>query len=137
MVKLFNRGKLLGSVLLFFCVFGPLSASAETRILQVTPSGCESSVAVVGSNGCDDAQCDGDSACVCASKGDHVEWQSPEKFKVMFNADSPLKDNCGKHFKSDKLKCVVKDEVSSGQEFNYEVVFEQCAEGSDPRIVIK
>lgn len=137
MANLLSYGRLVGSALLCLCFFWSLAANAETRTLQVTPDGCAASVSVVGANGCDDLQCDGDDACICASKGDHVEWQSPEKFKVKFMSDSPLKDNCGKHFKKDHQKCVVKEDVSSGQEFDYEVVFEHCAEGSDPRIVIK
>ena len=137
MVKLKDSTQWLGCAFVALFVFASLSLNAETRVLQVTPNGCESTVSVVGADGCDAGQCEGDSACICASKGDHVEWQSPRGFKVSFQDDSPLKENCGKHFRNSSLKCVVKEDVLPGQAFDYEVIFEMCDSGTDPRIVIK
>jgi hypothetical protein len=110
---------------------------AADQTIQLSANQC--SVTMSANANCDAGQCAGDSACVCASKGDHVTWQlaGSDNFKLKFKGDSPLKDNCGKNFKASKHKCKVKEQVSKGQSYTYEIYLQRCTNGSDPRIVIK
>ncbi len=106
--------------------------------IQLDVRECSVSVST-SDDGCDADQCAGDTTCVCASKGDHVNWSitGGNSFKMKFASGSPLKDNCGKNYKKDKQKCVVKDDVSRGQSYSYDIYLKQCDDGTDPRIVIK
>ncbi len=129
MLKVFFVGMLLS--------MSGLSFAGDIEI-SMSESQCSVSMSS-SSNGCDANQCDGDSACVCAAKGDFITWNLPtnEKFKLKFSGESPLKDNCGKNYKKGKQKCKVKEEVSKGQTYTYLVKLQKCANGTDPRIVIK
>ena len=115
-----------------------IMGNSHAATINLSANQCEVSMTVVSAD-CDAGQCSGDSTCVCASKGDFVIWNiaGDDKFKMKFSGDSPLKDNCGKNFKGKKHKCKVKDTVSKGQSYSYEIYLERCSNGTDPRIIIK
>ncbi|TQV72815.1 hypothetical protein FLL45_15205 [Aliikangiella marina] len=133
----YRKNRTLGIILTFFVVFSG-RAFAEDIAISMTESQCTVSMSSAD-NGCDAGQCAGDSACVCAAKGDFITWILPgnDKFKLKFSGDSPLKDNCGKNYKASKQKCKIKEDVSPGQEYTYLVKLKKCANGTDPRVVIK
>lgn len=134
-----NQRFLFNLVLSLSLTLLTIIASAREQVIQLTKSQCKVSVVAEGGDGCDKSQCNGDASCVCLSKGDHVKWKlaSKTKFKINFTNGSPLKDNCGKHFKKDKLKCVVKEDVTVNSSYDYEIALENCDEATDPRIIIK
>jgi len=113
--------------------------SAKEHVLDGTPNQCEVTLAVKGNNNCDQTQCGTEKDCFCAEKNDKVTWNVPgkKKFRLSFNSGSPFKDKCGEKFKKAKQHCRIQEGVVKGQEFTYDVELEGCAEGVDPRIVIK
>jgi hypothetical protein len=143
-MKLFKNRKVLYRKILI-SVSGLFSAAFLTGVsmadvtIDLTPSQCSVSFSLPGGDGCDASQCSSISGCVCVSKGDFITWNLPnnEKFKLKFQGQSPFKDNCGKNFKQAKHQCKVKSEVTENQQFDYDVVLQNCANGTDPRIVIK
>ena len=137
MKNLFTKCRCIKLVLLLSSFLFTGLSQADVSI-QLSAQECTVSVSIAA-NGCDADQCSGDSTCVCASKGEHIKWDfsGDDKFKLKFSGDSPLKDNCGKNFKKKKHKCVVKDDTSKGQSYSYDIRLKSCANGTDPRIVIK
>jgi len=121
-----------------YLMFASTVGWAENIEINMNESQCSVSMSSPN-NGCDANQCAGDSACVCAAKGDFITWKLPgdDKFKLKFSGDSPLKDNCGKNYKKQTQKCKIKEEVSPGQTYDYLVKLKKCANGTDPRVVIK
>lgn len=113
------------------------NSRAANQTIQLSANQCN--VSMSASANCDAGQCSGDSACICASKGDHITWQlaGHDKFKLKFSGDSPLKDSCGRNFKPGDHKCKIKESVSKGQSYTYEIYLERCRNGTDPRIIIK
>lgn len=113
--------------------------AANDIVINVHEDQCHISTSYPDGNNCDNNRCDGISECICASKGEHILWVSDSDgaFGLDFGADSPLKKNCGKHSKSMQQKCVVKDDLASGSEFNYNINFDKCDQPFDPKIVIK
>ena len=105
--------------------------------IDLSVNECKVTMNVVNAD-CDTGQCTGDSTCVCASKGDFITWNiaGDDKFKMKFEGDSPLANNCGKNFKGKNHKCKVKESVSK-PEYSYNIYLERCPHGTDPRIVIK
>lgn len=126
------------SVWLLFTLAAFQTRAGEQQ-LQLTVQACTVTVKALNGDGCKTNQCSGDSSCVCLSKGQHAKWllTSEDKFKLKFSGNSPLKDNCGKNFKADKHKCVVKESVNPGESYSYEVMLERCANGTDPRIIVQ
>ncbi|SET31102.1 hypothetical protein [Thalassotalea agarivorans] len=136
--------RVLSLTILMLLVSFSVRSSSDDFVINLTPDAsdsCKVSLSNSEGNDCDANQCGSDNACICLAKGDHVKWKMPEgnhtKFKLKFTTDNPLKDNCGKNFKKDKHKCVVKSDVSVGQVFVYDVVMEGCGQGTDPRIIIR
>ena len=115
------------------------SLRAEEVVIELTVNECSVSLSMPNGNSCDQNQCGADNTCICAGKGDHIKWKinNDDKFKLKFLSDSPLKDNCGKNYKADKHKCVVKDSTTRGESFTYDIKLERCSDGTDPKIVIK
>lgn len=133
------KSKRFSSILLlaFFLLAFTGLVQADAYI-QLDVVGCDVEVSVSDS-GCDNGECSGDLACICASRGEHIHWNESgnNSFKFKFDSGSPLKNNCGKNFKKGKQKCVVKEDLSSGDSYSYEIYLKQCDDGTDPRIVIK
>ena len=136
-----NIVRLSMKILISGIFFSMLSSSLFAADLQIslTASECSVTASTPQGDGCDTGQCGGEAGCVCAAKGDFITWtlSGEEKYKMKFDGNSPLKDNCGKTFSKGSHKCKVKEEVVAGESYAYEVVIEKCANGSDPRIVIK
>jgi len=126
------------SSLLGFLLISVGSASADATI-NLTPSQCSVSFSVSGGDGCDQSQCSGVAGCVCVKKGEFITWNisGDDKFKLKFQGSSPLHKNCGHNFKGKQHNCKVKDEVQPGQQYDYQVILKSCANGTDPRIVIR
>ena len=128
-------------LIVYFSViwYVPIAKSANDFVINLTVEECSVTAELNTENGCDQGQCSGDAACVCATKGDHIQWQlaGDDKIKFKFSSGSPLKDNCGKSFKKNGHKCVVKDDVTSGSVYDYEIYLERCDDGTDPKIIIK
>ena len=112
---------------------------AEEQVIELSVNGCNVSLSMPTGNSCDQSQCASDDTCICASKGDHIKWtiNNEDKFKLKFSADSPLQNNCGKNYKGKKHKCVVKESTSKGESFTYDIKLKRCANGTDPKIIIK
>ncbi|WP_076539552.1 hypothetical protein [Shewanella sp. UCD-KL21] len=113
---------------------------AEDQTISLVASECAVTVTPNEGSGCEQGQCEGVEACICAKRGDFITWEMADdifsKFKLKFTKNSPLKDQCGKNFKNGKAKCKVKEELEVGESFDYLVMLEGCDEGTDPRIVI-
>lgn len=111
--------------------------SANDIVIDIHEEQCV--VTVSGNSNCDAGQCADDSQCVCASKGDHIVWvaNNDDPFDLDFGAESPLKKNCGKHAKAGQQKCVVKTDLTTGDEFVYDIRFKKCDQPADPKIIIK
>ena len=115
-------------------------ATAKDHVLDGTPVQCKVTLKVKGSDNCDKNQCKDQKDCFCAEKNDKVTWNVPgdKKFRLKFKSDNPFKDNkCGEKFKKAKQQCHIKEAVTAGQDFKYDVELEGCPEGVDPRIVIR
>jgi hypothetical protein len=132
-------GGILSALSAALLIFYSVNLYAADVQISLTATACEVSASTPGGDGCDTGQCNGEAGCVCVAKGDFITWTlgGNEKYKMKFSGDSPLKDNCGKNFKQGERKCKVKEEVVPEQSYAYEVMLEKCANGSDPRIIIK
>ena len=128
-------------LLVSLIVLGFAFTASEAKDIQVslTENQCKVSLSTPSGDNCDAGQCSGQAGCVCATKGDFVSWTLPggDKYKMKFSGASPLHTNCGKNFKSGNHKCKIKEEVSKGQQYDYVVILQKCANGTDPRIVIR
>jgi hypothetical protein len=116
-----------------------LNAGAFDQSLVLTVNGCEVTAVAENGNGCLANECGADRSCICVQKAEHVIWKlaTEDKFKLLFSGSSPLKDTCGKNFKKSKHKCVVKNEVNKGESYQYLIKLQRCAQGSDPKIIIR
>lgn len=117
---------------------------ARDHNVDITPESggaCGTTVKVLSGSDCNKNQCGNDAACLCIKKGEFITWNltsdKKRKFKFKFSDGSPLAKNCGKNFKKGSNKCKVKESVSPGDSFNYDVIMEGCGTGTDPRIVIR
>ncbi|AZG36240.1 hypothetical protein [Shewanella psychromarinicola] len=143
LVMNYTKNYLKSLVTIIFGIAIMLSGNSfgADKQIALTVNECAVSASVNGGSGCDADQCASEAGCICTKKGDFITWKLDNEvdsdFKLKFSGDSPLKDNCGKNFKKSERKCKVKESLTIGQSFDYQVVMQGCDNGSDPRIIIQ